>query len=191
VPSHKESKSIYWLCKCDCGKSIEVRGSSLISGHTKSCGCYLSDKLTEKNTKHGGFGTRLYSIWQGMKKRCYVISDKDYHNYGGRGIKICDKWLNDFEAFQKWSLNHGYSNELTIDRINVNGNYEPCNCRWADLLEQNNNKRSNKLLTVANKTMTLSMWARERDLKPKTVIGRLKLGWSVVEALNFAKREES
>lgn len=189
VPSHGNSKSIYWLCKCECEKEIEVRGSSLISGHTKSCGCYLSDKITEKNLKHGGFGTRLYYIWCDMKKRCYNPNDKDYKNYGERGVCICDEWESNFETFQNWALNNGYKENLTIDRIKVDGNYEPCNCRWTSIIEQNNNKRTNRLITVANKTMTIAMWARERGINVQTVKTRLYSGWSELEALEFVERK--
>lgn len=190
VPSHNNSKSIYWLCKCDCGKEVEVRGSALTSGHTKSCGCYLSDRIIENNYKHGGYGTRLYHIWCGMKKRCYDCTDKDYKNYGERGIKICNEWLDDFEIFQKWALNNGYQEDLTIDRINVNGNYEPSNCRWATTIEQSNNKRNNKLITIANRTMTMTMWAKERNINKNTVQSRLRSGWTELEALEFVERKK-
>lgn len=189
VLSHGNSKSIYWLCECDCGNEIEARGSALVSGHTKSCGCYLSDKIAEQNFKHGGFGTRLYSIWSGMKKRCYDTEDKDYKNYGGRGISICDEWREDFNSFQEWALNNGYQENLSIDRIRVDSNYEPSNCRWANAIEQSNNKRNNRLITVANKTMTLAMWARERNINPHTIQSRLRSGWSDLEALEFVERK--
>ena len=139
--------------------------------------------------KHGGFGTRLYHIWCGMKKRCYDPNDKDYKNYGERGVCVCDEWRSNFQAFQDWAYSNGYKENLTIDRIRVNGNYEPCNCRWASTIEQNNNKRTNRLITIANKTMTVAMWARERGINVQTVKTRLYSGWSELEALEFVERK--
>ena len=134
-----------WRCKCDCGNEAIVIGKHLISGHTKSCGCYVVKKSTEKATKHGQCGTRLYRIWGCMKGRCYYECSKYYYNYGGRGIKICDEWLNSFQAFYDWAVANGYKDDLSIDRIDNNGNYEPSNCRWATREEQNANKRGTRI----------------------------------------------
>ena len=133
-----------WLCKCDCGNLVIVRGNSLKSGDTKSCGCLLKEKSTQRATKHNLRFHRLYTIFQMMKQRCYNPKATRYDCYGGRGIRIHDKWLNDFKTFYNWAMNNGYKDNLTIDRIDVNGNYEPCNCRWATYKEQNSNKRNNK-----------------------------------------------
>ena len=188
--SHGNSKSIYWLCYCDCGnKDVEVRGSCLTSGHTTSCGCYISERLTKVNTRHGGFGTRLYNIWQGMKKRCYKENDKDYKNYGGRGIQIYDEWKEDFACFREWALNNGYQDNLTIDRVDNNKNYEPSNCRWTTIQIQNNNRRNNKLLTIGNKTQTMAEWGRELNISDDTISSRLFNGWTCLEALEIVKHK--
>lgn len=132
---------IQYQCKCDCGNVIIVIGEALRSGNTKSCGCYEHDVHINMSTTHGKTGIRLYRIWQGMKQRCYYPQNTHYKHYGGRGIIICDEWKNDFQAFYDWAMSHGYSDSLTIDRINNDGNYEPSNCRWATNSEQQLNKR--------------------------------------------------
>lgn len=132
---------VQYKCQCDCGNIIVARGESLCSGNTKSCGCYEHDVHIAMNTTHGKTGIRLYRIWQGMKQRCYYKKSTYYKDYGGRGISICDEWKNDFQVFYNWAMSHGYSDKLSIDRINVDGNYEPSNCRWATNSEQQLNKR--------------------------------------------------
>ena len=136
-----------WLCKCDCGNEIVVRSDSLIRGLQVSCGCYNIEQIRNRSITHGKANTRLYNIWRGIKKRCFVESEVFYKDYGGRGITICDEWKDDFEMFYEWSMQNGYREDLTIDRIDVNGNYEPTNCRWATLIEQQNNTRKNRFLT--------------------------------------------
>lgn len=136
-----------WICLCSCGKEVEVIQENLINGHTKSCGCKSSrSTIGERQTTHGKSNTRLYHIWRGMLARCYSISTEQYHNYGGRGIKVCDDWLKDFQNFYNWAILAGYDETApfgicTIDRIDVNGNYQPDNCRWVDMKVQACNKR--------------------------------------------------
>ena len=137
-----------WLCKCACGRETIVSSSSLRRGATKSWGCWHPEicrrRMIAINTKHGGKGTRLYRIWHGMKQRCYNPKSDHYNLHGGRGIGVCAEWLHDFAVFQKWALSHGYQDDLTIDRIDNDKGYQPDNCRWATVKEQNNNKRGRK-----------------------------------------------
>lgn len=133
-----------WLCVCDCGKIDIKQGKLLLNGHCRSCGCGEYENRVNNCTSHKLTNTRLYTIWGGMKQRCYYTKHKDYHNYGGRGITICDEWKNDFKAFYDWAITHGYRDDLTIDRIDVDKNYTPDNCRWATAHEQRINQRPRK-----------------------------------------------
>lgn len=132
-----------WECVCDCGNTINVRGSALTTGNTKSCGCLQKERASEAHpVKHGGSYTRLYTIWHDMKSRCTNPNTINYKHYGGAGISVCKEWLLSFEKFREWANANGYSAELTLDRINPYGNYEPNNCRWATWSVQNTNKRT-------------------------------------------------
>ncbi|WP_097026146.1 hypothetical protein [Clostridium peptidivorans] len=144
----KRSKNINgrstWVCECKCGNRKIVKLHDLRNGRSKSCGC-LRKETTSKNFKtHNLTNHRLFSIWSCMKTRCYNPNATNYERYGARGIRICDEWLNDFMNFYNWSMGNGYKDDLTIDRINNDGNYESSNCRWATIEQQANNKRSYK-----------------------------------------------
>ena len=137
------------------------------------------------NYKHGLYKTRLYKEWESMKRRCYCKSATSYEYYGAIGINVCDEWRNDFKTFYDWSMSHGYDDTLTIDRIDVNGNYEPSNCRWITMKEQCRNKRNNRLLTFNGKTQCIVDWANDLQIDRRTITKRIDvLGWTVEKALS-------
>lgn len=159
-------------CECDCGNRHITKLHDVLFGKVKSCGCYRTEKTIERSTKHGDASKRLYAIYIGMKKRCYVSNDDAYKYYGGRGIKICDEWLENYLNFKSWALDNGYTEELTIDRINVNGNYEPSNCRWATIEEQANNKTDSVYIDYNGKSQTLRQWCDEFNLDYRLMVER-------------------
>ena len=161
----KGTKFSQWICKCECGNTCTAKVSDLKYGKTKSCGCLHNELARQRRTKHSLSGTKLYMIWKAMKQRCSNSNNKDYPNYGGRGIKVCDEWQNSFESFYTWAKNNGYSEELSIDRIDVNGNYEPNNCRWVSAKVQSNNTRCNHRIEFGGKSHTMSEWAEITGIK--------------------------
>ena len=169
-------KFYYYLCKCECGNETIVLKSSLLNNLTRSCGCYNTEVRKEqckKRAKHHLTNTRLHSIWEKMNGRCYCKTSPDYNSYGGRGIKICNEWKKDFKTFYNWAINNGYKDNLTIDRIDVNGNYEPSNCRWATQKQQQRNRRNNVLITHLGITHCLSEWAEIYKIPYKLLYQRL------------------
>lgn len=181
-------KGVYWLCVCECGNLTEVKGACLTYGHTKSCGCLNRDITRTRNTSHGKHGSRLYTIWQAMKDRCYNINFKRYKDYGGRGIKVCDEWLNDFQAFYDWAMTNGYGDTLTIDRSDNNGNYDPNNCRFITLKQQNRNRRSNVNVTINGTTKCLMEWCEILGVKYPTALYRIHHNWGVERALGLEEK---
>lgn len=173
----------YWLCKCICGNYKVVEHYALTKGTTKSCGCLKKEQAKTNFSKHNLTNHRLYNIYAHIKQRCYKKECKAYKDYGARGIKMCQEWENDFLNFYNWALNNGYKENLTIDRIDNNGNYEPKNCRWVTLKKQQNNKRNNFLITIYNRTQTLSEWCEEKELDYKKIQSRLSRGWLLEDAM--------
>lgn len=175
MEEHIVGKHVTWKCKCDCGNKIIVDGSYLRNGQKTHCGCNkpFSYRLTHP---------RLYRIWQNMRERCGNPKNNRYYDYGGRGIKVCTEWQDSFETFCKWALENGYGDELSIDRIDVNGNYEPSNCRWITMFDQMGNTRKNVYITYKGETKHLSEWCRILNFKQATIDYRLKNGYSVEEA---------
>lgn len=168
-----------WECVCDCGKVVTVFTNNLKRGNTKSCGCLNKELASQRMTKHGKCNSRTYYIYNNMKERCYTKSNSCYKDYGGRGIVVCNDWKNDFMNFYKWAMSHGYDDSLTLDRIDVDGNYEPSNCRWVTFTDQQRNKRNNIQITYKGKTQPLKIWCEELDLPYNSIHHRYKyLHWT-------------
>lgn len=183
-------KKVSWKCLCDCGKETNVLTTNLTSNRIKSCGCLKNQKLIERSTKHNQRHTKLYEVWKTMKQRCSNPNHKSYHNYGGRGIIVCDEWKNNYQAFYEWSMNNGYKEGLSIDRINNDGNYEPSNCRWTDKITQNNNTRQNKPIIIDGVSKTIHQWANEYNIPVNLVRNRIyNLHWDIVKALTTPKKQ--
>lgn len=173
------------LCKCECGNVVKVELAKLVAGHTKSCGCLMKEVASKKASTHRLSKTKIYRQWAGMKRRCYKSDSDNYKWYGGRGIKVCDEWRNSFENFYNWSMNNGYSKDLSIDRIDNNGNYEPNNCRWVNREIQSNNRRTNIMITFQGETKSLTQWCRYFNINYSTTKNRiLNLGWDYEKAFS-------
>lgn len=176
------TKQAKWLCVCDCGNEFIVSGADIRRGHTKSCGCYRNTHLVT----HGESKTRLYRIWRRIKGTCASIA---YTYYGARGISVCDEWAHSFEAFRDWALANGYRDDLTIDRIDSNGNYCPENCRWATMQEQANNTRRNIIIEHKGEKHTLAEWSVILCMNYMTLYNRIIRGhWSVEKAFSMPAR---
>ena len=176
---YKNGRKIrYSTCKCQCGTVREIQLNSLIYGTSKSCGCLQKEVVS----KHGERSSRLYRIHNGMKNRCANKSRHDFHYYGGRGITYAPEWES-YETFRDWALTNGYEDHLTLDRIENDGNYEPSNCRWATMEEQQCNTSVNVRISWNGKEMCLSEWAEELGMKYDTLRSRIQtLGWSIEDA---------
>lgn len=170
----------YWICRCDCGNYTIVYDGNLKRNLTTSCGCYRR----ETSSTHGMHNKRLYHIWENMKGRCERKSAKAYDHYGGRGITVCKEWRK-FEPFCEWSMSHGYDEKLTLDRIDVNGDYCPENCRWVSQAEQLNNTRRNVFMTLNGETHTLKQWSEITGISYNAIMKRRRNGWSVEDTLTI------
>lgn len=179
---NSKSGNAKWVCKCDCGNIISVIGSKLRNSHTTSCGC---NRISEKACGHSK--ERLYRIWLGMNSRCNNKNADNFQWYGGRGIKICDEW-NNFMLFRQWALSSGYADNLSIDRIDSDGNYCPENCRWASYKEQQNNRSNNRIITYNNIKYTCAQFAEELDVPYYTIKNQIKLGWSIEKIVDKARQ---
>lgn len=166
----------YWLCKCECGNVKSVRADSLRCGAIRSCGCLKRehDSLNLARDKHNMSGTRIYEIWQSMKGRCFNRNNARWERYGGRGITVCEEWRDDFQSFCDWAMANGYREDLTLDRIDNDGNYCPENCRWATQKQQSRNRRTNIEVTIGNSTRTLMEWCEIFGLEYKTIYARYR-----------------
>lgn len=172
--------------RCDCGVEKVVRGRGLVTGYTNSCGCLQREltavKIAERSRTHGRTGTVEHHTWTTMKQRCHNPTDKQFHRYGGRGITVCERWRDNFEAFLE-DMGLRPANKTSIDRIDNSKGYEPGNCRWADDIEQHNNKRNNRILTIDTESATVAEWARRSGTDMYRIHGRLAQGWSAQEAV--------
>lgn len=169
-------RKTYWTCQCDCGNVKSVRSDSLLDGSIRSCGC-LKREQDEKNLSHETHNlskTRLYEIWSGIKARCFNKNNARWNRYGGRGITVCKEWNDDFKAFYDWANAYGYRNNLTIDRIDNDGDYSPENCRWVDNRTQCRNRSSNINIKIGNSTRTLTEWCEIFNLDYQSVRARYK-----------------
>lgn len=176
-----------WLCQCSCGNIKNVKHKGLTSKTTLSCGCLQIEHVVNMNketkTIHNLSNSRIYKIWQMMKDRCLNSNNKDYINYGDRGIAVCEEWL-DFNNFHIWSIKNGYNEILTIDRINNNKGYCPENCRWETRKIQSNNTRRNRYITLNGEEKTLQQWADYLNISKSSLSERIQRKWTEDEILN-------
>lgn len=171
-----------WMCECDCGKKKVIRSCDMVNGKSTSCGCFHNEIVAEITKSHELCGTRLYNIYNLMLQRCYNEKATGYARYGGRGITVCSEW-HEPENFFKWAQENGYADNLTLERINTDGNYAPSNCRWATIKEQQNNKSTNRFLTLNGATHTVSEWSEITGISRSAIRGRLARGWTVEQTL--------
>lgn len=183
VESRPNRHEARWECLCDCGNIHYAETYQLTHGVCKSCGCYRKEVTAELKKSHGQAGTRIYGIYKGIHSRCYNKNFKAYPRYGGRGIKMCNEWRNDFQAFHDWAMTHGYRDDLTIDRIDNDGDYCPENCRWVSMKIQANNTRRNVIAEYNGEAHTAAEWEDLYGLKQGYVAGALRRGWSIEEIL--------
>ena len=175
-----------FLCKCKCGKEKIVYKQSLVHGISKSCGCNNYKNLRVTPTRHGMSGTPIHTVWTHMRSRCLNSRNKNYKNYGGRGIKICSEW-DVFENFYEWSMNNGYRKELSIDRIDNDGNYEPSNCRWATNKVQQNNTRITRKIMINGTQKTISELVNETGIPRATLYARITKNYPAEKLLKVGR----
>lgn len=178
----RKNGSVVWECRCDCGNIVFAKQNHLARGAVVSCGCYNKDVITI----HGMTNSKLFNVWSSMKLRCFCETHPQYKDYGGRGITVCDEWL-EFDNFHKWAIENGYKEgkrgKYTIDRIDVNGNYEPSNCRWADMKVQARNRRNNVVVEYNGEKHCLAEWADIMGIPYTTIASRWRRHWSTRDML--------
>lgn len=189
VSIKRHDGTTYFDCQCECGKTATLRASNVVSGATKSCGCWVKkypqkkpwlSKINKLRSTHNMTQTRSYNIWRGMKQRCLNDNDKDFKNYGGRGIRVCDRWM----KFENFLSDMGEAPKgLQLDRIDFNGDYCKQNCRWTNTSVQGNNRRTNVFITYKKRTMTIADWSRAVGIERKTLEYRIRAGWDHERAL--------
>lgn len=177
-----------WLCRCECGNEKVITGGNIRAGHSLSCGCFRLEQLRKKVTRHGMRHTRVYNVWLCLIQRCTNPLNPAYGNYGGRGIQVCDKWR-DFPSF--YADMGDVPEGMQIDRIDVNGNYEPGNCRWLNKKGQSRNKRTTRILTYQGKSQSLADWSEELGINYFVLHSRLRRGWSDERTLSTAGEDET
>lgn len=186
-PSYMGKKKTYYRCVCDCGNEVFVSSCNL-GKHCNSCGCLSKEIVSERFSTHGKSNTKLFVIWTDMRNRCLKERDREYKNYGGRGVTICVEWL-DFQNFHDWAIANGYDEnaprgQCTLDRIDVNGNYEPSNCRWVDMKVQSRNRRNNVRFSLNDESRTIAEWAEISGLPYSTIYYRYVIKrWSPLKTL--------
>jgi len=180
APTPLGKRGAYYDCLCSCGEIVTVLGSSLNAGDTKSCGCYMRERVSETMTKHGATYTPTWNAWRGMIARCTQPKMQSYRYYGGRGICVCARWMN-FPSFLTDMGEKPYG--MTLDRIDSSKHYEPSNCRWATPGQQAVNKSNNIWVEIGGRRQVLSHWAKEIGINRTTVLMRIHRGWDTVRAL--------
>lgn len=180
VKPHTRQRT-FWHCVCDCGKKFSAESRNLRRGDYQSCGCFQKDGARQRLTTHGMTNTKVFRIWQGMQARCYNPNNKKFPIYGGRGIKVCDRWLESFENFFA-DMGHPQPHE-SIDRMNNDGDYCPENCRWTDNKTQQRNTRRNHFLVLGGESKTIAEWSEITGIGQDAISERIKRGWSDRDAL--------
>jgi len=178
--------AVRWECQCECGNKTITRTHNLMSGKAESCGCKNADELEVIRYKHGMNRAKIYKQWSSMKDRCLNPNSQMYKHYGGRGIKLCEEWI-DFIPYYNWAIQAGYREGLSIDRIDNDGNYEPSNCRWVTQKEQSLNNRRNVRITYKGETLTRTEWCEKYGLKYSALRSRQKRGITNPEEILFGK----
>ena len=200
-PAFTKYGKLHWKCLCDCGNFSYVNTQYLKNRNTQSCGCLKSEVakriFSKLNTTHGETKTRLFNLWTRIKDRCYREKNPNYRNYGGRGIKMCDEWKDDFVKFRTWAINSGYKEELlkngknkwTIDRINNDGDYEPSNCRWVTIKQQCRNRRTNSFVEYNGEKYCYAELSENFNINKQIIQYRISHGWSINDTINTPVRK--